>query len=220
MNQASDTNIRWLSRASALLLNNVQEAGFARMLRRLLHAQTAFSSMQMVIYPQQQAAINLYDWHYGEQQRVDEFCFHSSLSGGAKLRLCLGRNQQLGPFDAAERQFIADVSMILSSLLIQHGEHCLQNQTQAAAEAESVPVSSLESQLQSYSCAQQELTPLTQREAEVTAMVLKGHTSLSVGLVLGIATETVKMHRKRVYKKLQVGTQAELFARLSHLLVA
>ena len=219
MKQASEDNLRWLSRASALLLNNVHEAGFARMLRRLLQSQVAFGSMQMVIYPPAEEAICLYDWHYGDQQRVDEFCFHSKLSGGAKLRLCLGRNPQLGAFSEIERQFIADVAMIFSPLLIQHGDHQWLSHISVKQEPV-VSANSLESQLQTYSCSKQELTPLTQREAQVTAMVLKGHTSLSVGLVLGIATETVKMHRKRVYKKLQVGTQAELFARFSHLLVA
>lgn len=212
----SESNLRWLSRASALLLNNVHEQGFARLLRRLLQDQIAFSSMQIVIYPKHAKAVTLFDQSYGDQYRVDEFCFHCNLAADTKLRMCLGRNQQLGKFSADERQFIADVSMIFSSLLVQYGDYQLDSAKQPAAEE----VASLETQLQSYSTNQAELTPLTEREAQVTAMVLKGHTSLSAGLVLGIATETVKIHRKRIYKKLQVGTQAELFARLSHLLVA
>lgn len=216
MGMDTGSNLRWLSRASALLLNNVHEQGFARLLRRLLQDQMAFSSMQIVIYPKQDTALTLFDRSYGDKHKVDEFCFHCNLVDDAKLRMCLGRNQHLGVFTAAERQFIADVSMIFSSLLVQYGDYQLQRR-QPQVEGGS---QSLEIQVQTYSSSKEELTPLTQREAQVTAMVLKGHTSLSVGLVLGIATETVKMHRKRVYKKLQVGTQAELFARFSHLLVA
>ncbi len=212
--QAADSNLRWLSRASALLLNSIHDDDFGRVLRRLLQAQVAFTSMQMVVYPPGKEALCLYDWHYGERQPVDEFCFHSKLSVGAKLRLCLSRNARLDCFSEAERQFIADVAMIFSPLLIQYGDYRLPIQ------ASNQPKLSLAAQVQTYSCSQAALKPLTQREAQVTAMVLKGHTSLSVGLVLGIATETVKIHRKRIYKKLQVGTQAELFARLSHLLVA
>lgn len=210
------SNLRWLSRASALLLNNVHEQGFARLLRRLIQDQVAFSSMQIVIYPKQDKALTLFDRSFGDKHKVDEFCFHCNLAADAKLRMCLGRNQQLGMFTAEERQFIADVSMIFSSLLVQYGDY----QLQCGQQPPEIEPQSLEIQVQTYSSSKQELTPLTQREAQVTAMVLKGHTSISVGLVLGIATETVKIHRKRIYKKLQVGTQAELFARLSHLLAA
>lgn len=53
---------------------------------------------------------------------------------------------------------------------------------------------------------------LTQREREIITLVLKGHSSLSIGLVLGITLGTVKIHRKNAYKKLTVSSQAELFA--------
>lgn len=53
---------------------------------------------------------------------------------------------------------------------------------------------------------------LTQRESEVVALVLRGHSSKSIGAALGIAPGTVKIHRKNVYAKLGIGSQAELFA--------
>jgi DNA-binding CsgD family transcriptional regulator len=53
---------------------------------------------------------------------------------------------------------------------------------------------------------------LTNREAEVVHMILKGHSSLSVGLNLGIAVPTVKTHRQKAYSKLGISTQAQLFS--------
>ncbi len=53
---------------------------------------------------------------------------------------------------------------------------------------------------------------LTKREAEIVHMILKGHSSLSVGLNLGIAVPTVKTHRQKAYSKLGISTQAQLFS--------
>lgn len=53
---------------------------------------------------------------------------------------------------------------------------------------------------------------LTKREAEVIHLILKGHSSLSAGLTLGIAIPTVKTHRKKAYSKLGISTQAQLFS--------
>ena len=52
---------------------------------------------------------------------------------------------------------------------------------------------------------------LSPREAEVVQMVLKGHSSLSISLTLGIALPTVKTHRKNAYAKLGISTQQQLF---------
>ena len=54
---------------------------------------------------------------------------------------------------------------------------------------------------------------LTPREIEVTSLILRGHSSLSIGENLQIAEGTVKIHRKNIYQKLQIGSQSELFSR-------
>ena len=53
---------------------------------------------------------------------------------------------------------------------------------------------------------------LTEREREVAHMVLRGHSVKSTASELGISPETVRMHRKNLYLKLEVGSQSELFA--------
>lgn len=263
-------DLRWLSRATVLLLNHLQEPSFPRILRRLLLTQLPFSNMIVVIYPQQAKPISLHAWlpntklhnhyqkHYlthtyqldpfyqvsaGEHKTgayflkhvapdrffqseyylsyyrgstmVDELCLIAELSDGSSIHMSIGRDKNMGKFNRVERQFLADIEAVLCSLLSQFGEfHLQQNQVETHEPAESLDV-----RLQKYSVDLPDTDPLTQREAEVAALVLKGHSSLSAGLVLEIALDTVKIHRKKVYKKLRVGTQAELFARLSHLLV-
>ena len=265
-------NLRWLSRATALLLNNLQEDSFPRLLRRLLLTQLPFSNMIVTIYPQHNEPICLHAWlpntrlhnhyhkhylthtyqldpfyqistqafktgayflknvapdrffrseyylsYYRGSTMVDELCLIAELEDGSAIHMSIGRDASMGRFNKIERHFLADIEAILCSLLSQNGNYQL-NQTYQAKEKQQL-AAALEVRLQKFIESQPNLSHLTPREAQVAAMVLKGHSSLSAGLVLGIATETVKIHRKKVYKKLQVGTQAELFARLSHLLV-
>lgn len=53
---------------------------------------------------------------------------------------------------------------------------------------------------------------LTQREAAIIELVLQGHSSESIGLRLGVATGTVKVHRRNIYRKLGISSQAQLMS--------
>ena len=53
---------------------------------------------------------------------------------------------------------------------------------------------------------------LTLREREIVTMILRGHSTESIAMQLGISPGTVKIHRKNIYRKMKVSTQAELFA--------
>jgi DNA-binding CsgD family transcriptional regulator len=53
---------------------------------------------------------------------------------------------------------------------------------------------------------------LTRREATIIELVLQGHSSESIGLRLGVATGTVKVHRRNIYRKLGISSQAQLMS--------
>jgi DNA-binding CsgD family transcriptional regulator len=53
---------------------------------------------------------------------------------------------------------------------------------------------------------------LTAREAAIVDLVLQGHSSEAVGRRLGIATGTVKVHRRNVYRKLGISSQTQLLS--------
>jgi DNA-binding CsgD family transcriptional regulator len=55
-------------------------------------------------------------------------------------------------------------------------------------------------------------TSLSPRERELAQLLLRGHSTVSVALHLGISPTTVKTHRKNLYAKLGIATQYELFA--------
>ena len=50
-----------------------------------------------------------------------------------------------------------------------------------------------------------------ERETQVINLVLHGHSTKTVADKLSISMETVKLHRKHAYAKLEVSSQAELF---------
>ena len=53
---------------------------------------------------------------------------------------------------------------------------------------------------------------LSTREAEIVRLMLKGHSTKSIARLLGNSPETVKVHRKRIYAKLKISSQGELFS--------
>ena len=53
---------------------------------------------------------------------------------------------------------------------------------------------------------------LSPRERDVALLILKGHSSESLGYHLGISVATVKTHRQKLYAKLNLSSQQELFA--------
>ena len=53
---------------------------------------------------------------------------------------------------------------------------------------------------------------LSPRECEIVQLILKGYSRDAIAEMLMISRETVKVHRKRCYSKLQINTSAELFS--------
>lgn len=61
---------------------------------------------------------------------------------------------------------------------------------------------------------------LSAREAETLQLLLRGHSTKSIARRMGNSPDTVKVHRKRVYAKLDVASQGELFAKFLSVLSA
>jgi len=59
------------------------------------------------------------------------------------------------------------------------------------------------------------LAPLTQREREIVLLTLDGHPIASIAKRLGVSRGTIKNHRLRLYQKLDITTERELF--LTHM---
>lgn len=53
---------------------------------------------------------------------------------------------------------------------------------------------------------------LSDREAAVARLILRGHSSKVIARMLGNSPETVKVYRKRIHTKLGLGSTGELFS--------
>ena len=54
---------------------------------------------------------------------------------------------------------------------------------------------------------------LTQREREITQLLLRGHSTKSIARELDIAPGTVMVHKRNLFSKLGITSQYELFSR-------
>jgi len=52
---------------------------------------------------------------------------------------------------------------------------------------------------------------LTNREIEIALMILAGHSTKNMARLLGVSPATAKVHRRNLYKKLNISSQATLF---------
>ncbi len=61
---------------------------------------------------------------------------------------------------------------------------------------------------------------LTQREREITQLLLRGHSTKSIARELSIAPGTVMVHKRNLFAKLKITSQYELFSRFIDMLSA
>ncbi|WP_318414290.1 helix-turn-helix transcriptional regulator [Rhizobium sp. PL01] len=52
---------------------------------------------------------------------------------------------------------------------------------------------------------------LTLQQRNIVRLILRGHSNASIGKSIGISEGTVRIHRKNIYKRLAISSQAELF---------
>ena len=154
-----------------------------------------------------------------------------SLHAGQWLTLFLGRLTS-APFTLTEQAELTQLLPIVSALCRQHWPTGAANLAQVPAVSSDSAVvrdalSSSNQALNSSSIrarVEQALASfgqsrLTAREQQVAALLLQGFDNTAIARQLGIGEGTVKNHRKHLYRKLAIDSQAALFARfINHLI--
>ena len=141
--------------------------------------------------------------YYGNTTMVDEFAFVSHPSPGISLHVCLGRDSNSNKrFKNRELARAHRLSPLVTSLTSGHWNDL--RSVGAAVEGQ------VSSNLIGATKREHGIS-LSPRQAEVAMLVLQGHSSVSIGLKLGISFQTVKVFRKQLYKKCNISSQAELF---------
>lgn len=136
-----------------------------------------------------------YRVHYASTTIVDEIGFVLDLTGGHVGVLSISRVGATTMFGRREIEQFEDAANLVCALAASHWRI---SERTALAPGET-PTAHLSHPL------------LTAREREIVALILKGHSTVSIGAVLSLSPETVKVHRRHTYAKLNISSQGELF---------
>jgi DNA-binding CsgD family transcriptional regulator len=147
--------------------------------------------------------------YYDQTTLQDEISFVVWLSPGVSLNFSLGRDATSGQmFGGADLEACQRLGPVVAALARAHWLDV----------AESAgPAEDTAAVLASQARARHAIA-LSPRQAEVALLILRGHSSVSIGLRLGLSPQTVKVFRKQLYRRCGISSQAELFALMLPLL--
>ncbi|NVO58482.1 LuxR family transcriptional regulator [Rhodobacteraceae bacterium B1Z28] len=155
------------------------------------------------IAPDQFQRNEYYKSYYQRTTLVDEMAFFSTPAPGVSITACLGRDATTAHrFSNRDLRDARQAAPIANALI---RKNWCSLSSVAAATPEN-PAETLQQRLSEESGIN-----LSPRQAEIALLILQGHSSISIGLTLGISPQTVKVIRKQLYKKCQISSQGELY---------
>jgi DNA-binding CsgD family transcriptional regulator len=131
----------------------------------------------------------------------EELCIAMELPGGECAELTLSRQAPQGGFSDEDIQRVSPVIPFLSAAIRRYWRHARLMYPSRGPD--------ISSHGAPRAFGRNFLSP---RERELAQLLLRGHSTASVGQRLGISTTTVKTHRKNLYSKLGIATQSEFFS--------
>lgn len=172
----------------------------------------------MDIAPDQFQRSQYYLDYYRQTTLTDELTFVSHPDADTTVTICLGRDVSIArPFGARAREVADRIAPIVTVLADRHwhasrpDRFSVQSPMPKAVDA---PPERLRRVL-----AHSHGIRLSQRQAQVALLILQGHSSVSIGLRLGISAQTVKVFRRQIHARCGISSQAELFSLLLPLLI-
>ena len=130
----------------------------------------------------------------------DECCYLLSLNDDGFIGIVLARIDNPEKFSADEFTLLKSSTPVISSLCKQHWHD--KKPSDSTNNMGPQVLSALDRFGRSL---------LTKRECQVISQVLLGYSSKNIAVKFSISVETVKLHRKHAYAKLNISSQAELF---------
>lgn len=135
----------------------------------------------------------------------EEIGFIVRNSHGAYIILSLMRANSAPPFSATEFDALNQIKPVVLAVLARHWEDLGSSN---AGQGNAICVSDyVEKAVVNF-----ETSVLTEREQEISGLMLRGYSSTWIAKHLGITRETVKTHRRNLYAKLHISSQSELMA--------
>lgn len=141
-----------------------------------------------------------YRMFYAETGLLDEVVMLVGSTKGTAIALSLGKRHEGCRVAPEARSHLDALLPVISELCRKHWPQPVQ------AEHDEPPADIVFDRLSRMR--------VSTRESEVIRLMLKGHSTKSIARILGNSPETVKVHRKRIYSKLGISSQGELFSLL------
>ena len=150
-----------------------------------------------------------YRTYYVKTGLAEEVGFFVTTGDGTTVVLSLMRREESGPFPVADFALLRKVEPLVAAMVRQYWAklaHRFEGAASGTRRGRKV------AGLSQVTDAVWHGLKLSAREAAIVELVLQGHSSESIGLKLGIATGTVKVHRRNVYRKLGISSQTQLLS--------
>ncbi len=153
-----------------------------------------------------------YNIYYEQTTLIDEIAIFASIGEQTTITACIGKDRSSGvAFSPRNRKALKSYESVLCSLIKAQWKNF---RLETESRNSEIPLSE---RLREKLLSEQNIK-LSPRQGEIALYILRGHSSISIGLNLGISPETVKVFRRQLYTKCHISSQAELFSKLMPLI--
>jgi DNA-binding CsgD family transcriptional regulator len=144
------------------------------------------------------------DLYYNDTGTVDEVVYLSPLVDGSVINLSLMRTPQHGQYRRQELDMLRALAPPVAELLRSHSQMAdFSSRYLLEPDIDGV----IDHAFQAFGSS-----ILSPREKSVLELMLRGYSTSSSAEKLNIAVETLRRHRKSIYRKLDVSSQTDLFS--------
>ncbi|WP_170787742.1 helix-turn-helix transcriptional regulator [Ruegeria lacuscaerulensis] len=141
--------------------------------------------------------------YYANTTLTDELAFFVGVAPRSSITVCIGRDATTASrFSNRDHIAAKQVAPVVNALV-------KKNWADLSPPHRDEP-GDIVGHLRQRLSAEQSIS-LSPRQAEVALLILQGHSSISIGLTLGISPQTVKVLRKQLYRKSGISSQGELY---------
>ncbi len=123
------------------------------------------------------------------------------------INISIGHNGEGEKFNKSHRQLLRDIEPLITTMCqLHYGQPFTRTPATSLGCNDETLRLQLQTALDGFG-----RSVLTDRECQIVNMLMHGHSTKSIAELLCISTETVKLHRKKSYAKLDINSQSELF---------
>ena len=162
------------------------------------------------IMPEGFTTSSYYKNYFAPAENIDEINYLLQADGFSVL-IGLSRSVKFRRFSAAEGKKMDHATSMVETLVLKHIELIGANHSEATAYDQPA---ALKERLDSFGKLE-----LTVREHEIAHLMLLGYSSKAAANQLEISPATERVHRKSIYRKMNVNSHAELLAQAFNFLI-